>query len=204
MWPAIIVGPETTTSLIGNGMLTLLRHPDELARLRADPGLIETAVREMLRCEGSVDFVARHSVEPYRIGDATAQPGETIFFMLGAANRDPPLFSDPERFDIGRSPNAQLGFGAGLHCCIGAPMARLEARIALGRLLARFASLELADAQPRWRRLINLRGLEALPYRGVRAQAASAGPQARRHTGHRGTQPGLVCVVRTTTARREA
>ena len=167
-----IAGHETTTNLIGNGMLTLLRHPGELARLRAEPGLIETAVQEMLRYEGSVNFVARHPAVPYRIGDATIEPGETIFFMLGAANRDPAVFNDPERFDIGRSPNAQLGFGAGIHYCIGAPLARLEAQIALGRLLARFPSLGLVDAQPRWRRLINLRGLEALRLHGERTRAA--------------------------------
>jgi len=109
---------------------------------------------------------------PYRIGAATIGPGETIFFMVGAANRDPAVFPDPERFDIGRTPNPHLGFGAGIHYCIGAPLARLEAQIALTRLLQRFPSLELADAQPRWRRLINLRGLEALDLRGVRAPTA--------------------------------
>ncbi len=167
-----IAGHETTTNLIGNGVLTLLRHPGELARLRADPDLIETAVEEMLRYEGSVNFIARHPAVPYRVGDATIGPGETIFFMLGAANRDPAAFHDPERFDVGRSPNAHLGFGAGIHYCIGAPLARLEAKIALGRLLERFPSLALAEAQPRWRRLINLRGLEGLSLRGVRVPSA--------------------------------
>ncbi|MDP3612873.1 MAG: cytochrome P450, partial [Rubrivivax sp.] len=136
-----VAGHETTTNLIGNGVATLLRHPGELARLRKDPSLGETAVNEMLRYEGSVNFIARHPIEPYRIGDFTIEPGETIFFMLGAANRDPTAFADPERFDIGRTPNHQLGFGAGIHFCIGAPLARLEARIALNRLLARFPVL---------------------------------------------------------------
>jgi cytochrome P450 len=134
---------------------------------RADPSLGETAVNEMLRYEGSVNFIARHPIEPYSIGEVTIEPGETIFFMLGAANRDPAAFVDPERFDIGRTPNHQLGFGAGIHFCIGAPLARLESRIALHRLLARFPMLEAVDEAPRWRRLINLRGLEGLNLRAV-------------------------------------
>jgi pimeloyl-[acyl-carrier protein] synthase len=162
-----VAGHETTTNLIGNGMLTLLRHPGELARLRADPGLIGPAVDEMLRYEGSVNIIGRHPIEPYRIGDVTIEPGETIFFLLGAANRDPAAFADPERFDIGRTPNHHLGFGAGIHFCIGAPLARLEARTALNRLLARFPVLMCVDETPRWRRLINLRGLEVLNLRAV-------------------------------------
>jgi len=167
-----VAGHETTTNLIGNGVLTLLRHPGELARLRADPDLIATAVDEMLRYEGSVNIIGRHPIEPYRVGDVTIEPGETIFFLLGAANRDPAAFADPERFDIGRTPNHQLGFGAGIHFCIGAPLARLEARIALNRLLARFPALEGVDEAPRWRRLINLRGLEVLNLRTVAVPAA--------------------------------
>ena len=160
-----VAGHETTTNLIGNGVLTLLRHPDQLARLRAEPALIGSAVEEMLRYEGSVNFLARHPMAPYRIGDVTVRPDETIFFMLGAANRDPAAFTDPDRFDIGRTPNHQLGFGAGIHHCIGAPLARLEGQIAIGRLLARLPALQTVDETPRWRRLINLRGLEALRLR---------------------------------------
>lgn len=162
-----IAGHETTTNLIGNGVLTLLRHPDQLALLRAEPPLIGSAVEEMLRYEGSVNFLARHPTAPYRIGDATVQPDETIFFMLGAANRDPAAFADPDRFDIARTPNHQLGFGAGIHHCIGAPLARLEGQVAISRLLARFAALQPAGATPRWRRLINLRGLESLHLRNA-------------------------------------
>lgn len=167
-----IAGHETTTNLVGNGVLTLLRHPEQLARLRAEPGLGASAVEEMLRFEGSVNFLARHPTAPYRVGEVTMQPEDTVFFMLGAANRDPAAFADPERFDIARTPNHHLGFGAGIHHCIGAPLARLEGQIAIGRLLARFGRLERVDEAPRWRRLINLRGLESLHLRGGAASPA--------------------------------
>jgi cytochrome P450 len=158
-----IAGHETTTNLIGNGLLTLLRHPAELARLRADPSLAGSAVEEMLRYEGSVTMVSRLTVEPYALGDTMIPPEEVLYFMLGPANRDPAVFADPERFDIGRTANPQLGFGAGIHFCLGAPLARLEGEIAFTRLLQRYPLLRLAEPAPRWRPLINLRGLEALP-----------------------------------------
>ena len=161
-----IAGHETTTNLIGNGMLTLLRHPQELRRLRAQPGLLPGAIDEMLRYEGSVNMVARHTTAPYAIGETLIPADEIIYFMLGAANRDPAVFAEPDRFDITRSPNPHLTFGAGIHYCVGAPLARLEAEVAFGRLLRRFPTLTLAeDEAPRWRRLINLRGLEALRLR---------------------------------------
>ena len=158
-----VAGHETTTNLIGNGLVTLLRHPDELARLRAEPARMADAVEEMLRYEGSVTMVSRLTVETHAIGETVIPPAEVLFFMLGPANRDPAVFVDPERFDIGRSPNPQLGFGAGIHFCLGAPLARLEGEIAFARLLQRYPALALAEPMPRWRPLINLRGLEALP-----------------------------------------
>jgi cytochrome P450 len=158
-----IAGHETTTNLIGNGMLALMRHPEALARLRADPAaLLPGAVAEMLRYEGSVNMVARHTVEPYALGQTVVPPGQILFFMLGAANRDPAVFADPDRFDIARSPNPHLAFGAGIHYCVGAPLAKLEGEIAFARLLARYPRLQAADAAPAWRPLINLRGLERL------------------------------------------
>jgi cytochrome P450 len=158
-----VAGHETTTNLIGNGLVTLLRLPDELARLRAEPARMAGAVEEMLRYEGSVTMVSRLTVEPYAIGETVIPPEEVLFFMLGPANRDPAVFADPERFDVARSPNPQLGFGAGIHFCLGAPLARLEGEIAFGRLLQRYPALDLAEPTPRWRPLINLRGLQALP-----------------------------------------
>jgi cytochrome P450 len=162
-----IAGHETTTNLIGNGMLTLLRHPGELARLRAQPSLLPTAVDEALRFEGSVTMVSRLTVEPYAVGDVVIPAGENVIFMVAAANRDAAVFAEPDRFDVGRTPNPHLGFGAGIHYCVGAPLARLEAEVAFGRLLHRYPHLELADPAQRWRRLINLRGLEALPLRAA-------------------------------------
>ncbi len=164
-----IAGHETTTNLIGNGMLTLLRHPADLARLRAQPALVHGAIDEMLRYEGSVTTVGRHTVEPYAVGDEVIPADQVIYFMVGAANRDSAVFAEPERFDITRTPNPHMGFGAGIHYCLGAPLARLEAEIGFTRLLQRYPALALADPTPQWRKLINLRGLEALRLRPVDA-----------------------------------
>jgi cytochrome P450 len=171
-----VAGHETTTNLLGNGLLTLLRHPQALARLRADPQAMAGAVDEMLRFESSVNMVSRHVVEPYVIGDAVVPSGDLIFFMTGAANRDPEVFADPDRFDIARSPNPHLAFGAGIHYCVGAPLARLEAEVAFQALLRQRPGLALAepDRAPAWRKLINLRGLETLPLRNAPARGPDA------------------------------
>ncbi|MCE9657542.1 MAG: cytochrome P450 [Burkholderiales bacterium] len=163
-----VAGHETTTNLIGNGMLTLLRHPEALAQLRADPEtLMPGAVDEMLRYESSVNMVARHVVAPYAIGETVVPSGDVVFFMTGAANRDPAVFAEPDRFDITRSPNPHLAFGAGIHYCVGAPLARMEAEVAFGELLRERPGLALAEPEtaPAWRKLINLRGLEMLSLR---------------------------------------
>ena len=169
-----IAGHETTTNLIGNGMLTLLQHPDPLAKLRgslespgSDSALMHTAIEEMLRFEGSVTTIPRHTVQPYTIGDVVIPAGQVLYCMLGAAHRDPAAFADPDRFDITRSPNGHLAFGAGIHYCLGAPLARLEAEVVFTRLLQRYPALALADTPPRWRKLINLRGLESLVLRAA-------------------------------------
>jgi len=165
-----VAGHETTTNLLGNGLLTLLRHPEALAQLRADPEqVMPSAVDEMLRFESSVNMVARHAVAPYAIGDRVVPAGDVIFFMTGAANRDPAVFAEPDRFDITRSPNPHLAFGAGIHYCVGAPLARMEAEVAFGQLLRLRPKLTLAepDVSPAWRKLINLRGLETLPLKNA-------------------------------------
>ena len=166
-----VAGHETTTNLLGNGLLTLLRQPQALSELRADPARMPRAVDEMLRYESSVNMVVRHVVEPYAIGDSVVPSGDAILFMTGAANRDPAVFADPDRFDIARSPNPHLACGAGIHYCVGAPLARLEAEVAFEQLLRHRPALALArpDEAPAWRTLINLRGLETLPLRNAAA-----------------------------------
>jgi len=138
--------------------------------LRADPVLLAGAVEEEAqRHEGSVNMVSRLTVEPYAVGDTVITPEQVIFFMLGPANRDPAAFTDPERFDIRRTHNPHLAFGAGIHFHLGAPLARLEVEIAFTQLLRRYSTLALADETSHWRGLINLRGLEAVPLRPGRS-----------------------------------
>ena len=171
-----MAGHETTTNLLGNGMLTLLRHPDQLARLRANPELMPTAVEEMLRFESPANVVARVTRTPIHAGGVDIPAGELLYCLTGAANRDPTVFTNPQQFNIGRTPNPHLSFGGGVHYCIGAPLARLEAAVAFEALLSRFPSLQMAQAEIQWRPLINLRGLTALP---LLAQTATNPPSPR-------------------------
>ena len=158
-----MAGHETTTNLLGNGMLTLLRHPDQLAKLRARLELMPSAVEEMLRFESPANVVARITRTPVHISGVDIPAGELLYCLTGAANRDPAVFTNPQQFDIERTPNPHLSFGGGVHYCIGAPLARLEAAVAFEALLSRFPHLQLAHSQVQWRSLINLRGLTALP-----------------------------------------
>lgn len=130
-------GHETTANLIGNGIAALLDWPEELARLRADPGLIRTAVEEFLRFESSNQLGNRRVVAEVEIGGETFKPGDLVTLCIGAANRDPAQFADPDRLDIARNPNRHLAFGAGIHACAGMSLARIEGQIAISRLLAR-------------------------------------------------------------------
>jgi cytochrome P450 len=157
----LIAGHETTVNLIGNGMLALLQHPDELQRLREDPQLIGTAVEELLRFDSPVQMTGRLVKEPLTIGGQAIQQGDFVLPLLGAANRDPLQFADPERLDLARNPNPHVGFGRGIHFCLGAPLARLEGAIAIGALVQRFPKLTLAGAPTR-RDQITLRGLSSL------------------------------------------
>ena len=157
-------GHETTTNLIGNGMWLLLSHPAELARLRREPGLLGASIEEMLRYEGPIQLNNRRLTAPVKIGGTDLPAGTFITIAIGAANRDPSQFADPERFDVGRDPNRHVAFGQGAHACAGMNVARMEARIAFAQLLSRFADVQLAGEPMRDRR-IRFRGFRSLPVR---------------------------------------
>ncbi len=159
----LIAGHETTVNLIGNGTLALLRHPGQLRRLREDPGLIGTAVEELLRYDGPVQRTARIPSEDVTFGSCTIAKGEMVMPFIGAADRDPAQFPEPDRLDIGRSDNRHIAFGWGIHFCLGAPLARLEGQIAINTLLRRFPRLALATDKPEFRQSLTLRGLASLP-----------------------------------------
>ena len=159
----LVAGNETTVNLIGNGMLALLRHPEQLQRLRDDPSLIPSAVEELLRYDSPVQLDLRRIVEDCDVNGFPVKRGEDIVVLIGGANRDPEQFEDPDGLDVGRDRASHISFGRGIHACIGAPLARLEARIAIEVLLERFSSIGLAGPPPRFRPSIVLRGLESLP-----------------------------------------
>ena len=163
----LMAGQETTTNLIGNGVLALLRHPGELSRLRQQPGLLPVAIEEMLRFESPVQGSARVPLENVGLDGETLPAGALAIGVIGAANRDPEIFPDPDRFDIGRSDDRHLAFGHGAHFCLGATLARLQGEVALRALLGSFPNLELADDAVAWRPNFALRGLSALPVRIV-------------------------------------
>ncbi|HEX3498521.1 MAG TPA: cytochrome P450, partial [Stellaceae bacterium] len=155
-------GHETTTNLIGNGLHLLATWPAERARLLADPGLIATAIEEFLRFESSNQLGNRITTEDVTIGRVAMKPGTPVTLCIGAANRDPALFADPDRLDIARTPNRHLAFGFGVHHCAGAVLARLEGRVAIARFLKRFPESRLAGPAIRGRRA-RFRGFVALP-----------------------------------------
>jgi cytochrome P450 len=157
-----VAGHETTVSLIGNGMLALLRHPTELGRLRANPQLLPQAIDELLRYDSPVQRVARMTTATVEIGGKSIPKGAIVFALVGAANRDPAQFTDPDSLDIARNDNRHLAFGRGARSCIGAPLARLEAEIAISALLRRFPKLSLTGRAPEWRRSIEVRLLKEL------------------------------------------
>ena len=160
----LAAGHETTTNLIGNGLYTLLRHPDQLARLRARPELAASAVEELLRFEPPVAMTSRLPAERTpRVFEGFAIGGEDeISLMFAAANRDPAVFPAPDRLDVGRGDNRHLAFGFGAHFCLGAALARLEGQIALGSAVKRFPGMKLVDEAPLWKPGIVLRGLQSL------------------------------------------
>ncbi|TXF73742.1 cytochrome P450 [Bacillus subtilis] len=157
-----IAGHETTVNLISNSVLCLLQHPEQLLKLRENPDLIGTAVEESLRYESPTQMTARVAAEDIDISGVTIRQGEQVYLLLGAANRDPSIFTRPDVFDITRSPNPHLSFGHGHHVCLGSSLARLEAQIAINTLLQRMPSLKLADSEWRYRPLFGFRALEEL------------------------------------------
>jgi cytochrome P450 len=159
----MVGGQETTTNLIGNGMMTLLRQPDELARLRADASLIGTAVEELLRYESPSQQTARLAPEDVVIGDKAIRKRQAVIAVMGAANRDPERFPDPDRLDLARRDNRHVAFGWGPHFCFGAALARIEGQVAFETLLRRLPDLALPAAPLTWRTNLGLRGLTALP-----------------------------------------
>ena len=157
----LVAGNETTRNLIGNGTLALLRNPDELQRLRDDPALLNGAVDEFLRFDSPVQLDGRVAREPVELRGKRISTGQRVLCLLGAANRDPQAFPDPDRLDVGRSAGNHLSFGRGIHYCLGSPLAKLEALVAFEALLPRLGGLRLAE-EPRYRNQVTLRGLESL------------------------------------------
>jgi cytochrome P450 len=161
----MVGGQETTTNLIGNGTLTLLRKPDQLARLRADRELMPAAVEELLRYESPSQHTARLAPSDVVLGGKQIRKKQAVIAVMAAGNRDPERFPDPDRLDLERRDNRHLAFGWAAHFCFGAPLARLEAQIAFDALLDRFPTLQLTGDELVWRDNLGLRGLQALPLR---------------------------------------
>jgi hypothetical protein len=159
----LAAGHETTANLIGNGALALLQHPEQLRRLREAPALAAAAVDEIMRFDNPVQIVYRSAAEDVVLGNQRIGQGQIVNMILGAANRDPERFSDPDRFDITRDEGKHVGFGLGIHFCIGAPLARLEGQIAFTTLLRRFPNLRLADQALEWQEHPTFRGVKSLP-----------------------------------------
>ena len=155
-------GHETTRNLIGNGLYTLLRHPEQASELRDNPELIRSAVEELLRYESPVQYTGRMVLEDFELREVLARRGQEIIFMLGAANRDGSQFKDPDRLDLKRSKNPHLAFGAGAHFCIGNQLARLEGQVAILKILQEFPKMRSVSAEPKWLPNFSFRGLRAL------------------------------------------
>jgi cytochrome P450 len=172
LWNSVLLllaGHETATDLIGNGLLALLRNPDQMQKLRQEPSLVPGAVEELLRYDAPFQFMQREAKEDVRIGGVTVRGGERVWLMLGAACRDPAVYPDPDRLDVTRPHHSQLAFGVGIHFCPGAPLARLEGQVAFPALLERLATIRLETEKLEWLPKLPNRGLKALPvvFRGT-------------------------------------
>jgi cytochrome P450 len=159
----LFAGHETTSNLIGNGFLYSMKNREQWERLIANPSLAPTAVEEFLRYDGPSGAFARVAATDLEMGGKTIREGQRVFAFMNAANRDPEAFEDAERFDIGRAQNPHLTFGHGIHFCLGAPLARLEAQIAAIRLTERLPHIRLSGGDPEWHDSLILRGVKSLP-----------------------------------------
>jgi cytochrome P450 len=178
----VMAGFDTTVNLIASGTLALLTHPGEMARLRQDPSLLPSAVEELLRFANPVNHVTvRFTTEDLPIGDVVIPAGEQVLIAISSADRDPAQFPDPDRLDLGRDTSGHVAFGHGIHYCLGAPLARMEAEVALGALLARFPEISLAvpARELRWRPVSLMNGLESLPVRLAPAVTQMRGTPAQ-------------------------
>jgi cytochrome P450 len=169
----MVGGQETTTNLIGNGVLTLLRNPGEMKRLQEDPSLIPAAVEEMLRYESPSQHTGRLAPQDVTLGGKVIHKGQAVMAVMAAANRDPGRFSDPDRFDVARTDNRHLAFGYAAHFCFGAALARVEGQEAFEAIIRRLPGLELQPGPLIWRNNLGLRGLAALPVRYRASHSAS-------------------------------
>jgi cytochrome P450 len=159
----LVAGHETTVNLIGNGTLALLQRRDQWEQQAREPARVANAVEELLRYDSPVQMTFRFALEDVEIGGRQLRCGDNVALVLGAANRDPEQFADPDRLDIGRQVGSLSSFGFGIHFCLGAPLARAEGQIALATLLRRLPDLRLATNTPEWRDTIAFRGLKQLP-----------------------------------------
>jgi cytochrome P450 len=158
----LIAGHETTANLIGNGVVALLRNPDALRQFRADPDCDRTAIEELLRYDGPIQMTQRITLEPVTVGTEEIPAGRIVVLCIGAANHDPAVFAQPDALDVTRNPNPHLSFSTGSHFCLGASLARTEARLALRAMAGRLDAVE-ARPRPQWRPGFTIRGVAALP-----------------------------------------
>jgi len=178
----VMAGFDTTVNLIASGALALLTHPEEMARLQQDPSLLPAAVEELLRFTTPVNHVTpRFATEDLPIGDVVIPAGEPVLIATSSADRDPAQFPDPDRLDLGRDTSGHVAFGHGLHYCLGAPLARMEAEVAIGALLTRFPGMSLAVSpeELRWRPVSLMNGLESLPVRLASTDNLQSRPSIR-------------------------
>jgi cytochrome P450 len=159
----LVAGHETTVNLISGGLLALLRHPDQLERFRTDPGVTRSGVEEMLRYVSPVQLTGRSLVEEMEVGGVRFDKGDFVMLLLASGNRDPEQFEDPDRLDVARTPNNHLGFGFGIHHCLGAPLARMESQVALATLVRRAPDMALDVDEVTYKHNVVLRGMESLP-----------------------------------------